>query len=524
MKTRTFLSIAAAAMAGLLVLSAGGFASEPVDGGSGGSGYGGGGGGSGSGSGSGGGGGMEPPDYGDLFVLYRDADGLPILTADSCQQPLGVPSDTCPLVCSEGAPCLVPVDPLTCAVQVGFETCTREIEFGRTNVSRSPERVFATQLEDLLVRLSTADCITRDAAGRMVTTTMVDGSPDSAAIDSPIQNLAIYKQLMLNGYLGTAESPLALPGNVLDIAAVGLGAASDKGGKITVDMVVYLNQILGLTDESVPTFLPKKCLEVKDEVMGEIQMVRKCFLDYGPTGGNHQYDRGAHFGRLPAPAYIPAVAPQAGWFEYLSVLEPAIPTFGIGQGPTLGTVPELAANPSWMGSNIESFVQAADDARAVINFMHSWAVPGDYPTPISCSGSGAITYDVAISDVSGLQVPVRMVTGTEGREFTLQVSNAGPAAASGTAVLTAVDSDGAAVPSFPRSFEFDLAAGTSQSWTEMFNVDYKTTVTWTATAQARFDVNPANNSVTETTIVKNGGGKPVAKAAVMEPAVIKKAR
>ncbi|HEY9199812.1 MAG TPA: hypothetical protein VIR60_10635 [Gammaproteobacteria bacterium] len=511
MKTRKLLPVAAAAMAGLLVFSIGGFAAGPSDGGSAGSGYGGGGGsGSGSGSGEGGGGG-EPPDYGDLFVLYRDADGVPILTADFCQQPIGLPSATCPLVCEEGAPCLVPVDPATCGIQAGFEACTQEVEFGRTNVARSPERVFATQMEDVLVRLSTADCVTRDAAGRMVTSTVTDGLVTSAAIDSPIQNLAIYQQLMLNGYLGTAEAPFALPGDVLDIAAVGIGAASDKGGKVSVDMVIYLNQILGLTDESVPTFLPKKCIEVKEEVMGTVQMVRKCFLDYGPTGANHLYSRGAHFGALPAPAYIPAVAPQAGWFEYLNTLEPTMPTFGIGQGPTLGVVPELTGNPSWMGSNIESFAQAADDARAVINFMHSWPVPGDYPTPFTCGDSGAITYDVSISEMSGLQVPVRMVAGTEGREFTLSVANAGPGAALGTVVLTAVDANGIAIPTFPRSYDFTLAAGATQSWTEGFSVSYKTTIAWTATAHARFDVNPANNSVTETTIVKKGGGNLVSK-------------
>ena len=43
---------------------------------------------------AGGGGGSEPPDLGDLFILYRDANGVPILTTESCQQPIGLPSDT----------------------------------------------------------------------------------------------------------------------------------------------------------------------------------------------------------------------------------------------------------------------------------------------------------------------------------------------------------------------------------------------------------------------------------------------
>jgi hypothetical protein len=279
-------------------------------------------------------------------------------------------------------------------------------------------------------------------------------------------------------------------------------------------MLVYLNQIMGLTDESVPTLLPKKCIEVKQEVMGVVQMVRKCFLDYGPTGGNHAYNRGANFGGLPAPAYIPAVAPQPGWFEHLMVLDPATPTFGIAQGPTLNDVPELAANPGWMGSSIGGFAQQADDARAVINFMHSWPVPGEYPTPVTCGASGDVNYDLSISEESGLQVPVRMVAGTEGREFTLSVANAGPDAATGVVVLTAVDANGTSLATFPRSYNFTLVPGTSQSWTEGFSVAYKTTITWTAIIQAPFDVNAANNSVTETTkVIAKGNSKAKASTA-----------
>ncbi len=53
-----------------------------------------------------------------------------------------------------------------------------------------------------------------------------------------------------------------------------------------------------------------------------------------------------------------------------------------------------------------------------------------------------------------------MVAGTEGREFTLAVANAGPDAATGTVQLTAVDSNGASVPTFPRTYGFTLAPGT----------------------------------------------------------------
>jgi hypothetical protein len=401
--------------------------------------------------------------------------------------------------------CIIPVDPATCAIVPGYETYTQEVDFGRTSVIRSPVSVLETQLEDAVIKLATADCVTLDPSGRMVTSTVTDGVVSSAAIDSPLQNLAIYYQLMRTGYLGNAAAPLSLPAGPLDTAARGLGAASDKAGKVNVDMVVYVNQILGLTDETVSTILPKRCISAKEEVKGVVQMVRKCFLDYGPTGGNYAYSRATNFGSLPAPAYIPAGGPMAGWFEHLAVLT-ATPTFYIANGSIVMTVPALASAPALAAANIGGFALSADDTRGVIEFMHTWPVPGEYPTPLACTASGSTHYDVSISPDSGLQVPVRMVAGTEGREFTLTVANAGPDVATGTVALTATDSSGNAIPTFPRSYVFTLVPGTSQSWTEGFRVDYATTVSWQATAVAEYDVNLGNNIVSATTQVTGKGG------------------
>ena len=460
--------------------------------------------------GAGNGGSGTAPDLGDLFVLHRDAWGVPILTPELCQQPLAAPGVSLPPVgtipacvpSSSTQSCVIPVDPATCGIIPGYETYTQEVDFGRTSVIRSPGSVLQTQMDEVVVDLATADCITLDAAGRLVTSTVTNDIVTSSEIDSPLQNLAIYRQLMLTGYLGTATAPLTLPDGVMDTAARGLGAASDKFGKITVDMVAYINQILGLTEETVTTFLPKKCITVKEEVKGVVMLVRKCFLDYGAFA----YSRVANFEALPSPAYIPAASPVAGWFEYLAVLDPTVPTFSIGQGLIAAVVPQLAANQGLTASNIAGFAQAADDARAVIEFMHSWAVPATYVTPLSCTASGSTHYDLSISSVSGLQVPVRMVAGTEGREFTLTVANAGPDAATGVATVTATDATGAAIPTFPRSYPFTILGGASQSWTEGFSVNFATTITWTASATAEFEVNPANNTVTATTRVTGGGG------------------
>ena len=225
---------------------------------------------------------------------------------------------------------VVSVNPDTCAVALGCEACTQEVDFGRTSVVRSPVSVIEQSLGEVVTKLATAQCTSLDPAGRLVNTSEIDGEVLSATIDSPLENLAIYRQLMLTGYLGADATAIVLPdANVLNMAARGFGAAADKTGKVTVDQVVYLNQIMGLTDESVQTYLPKICMNVREEVQGTVQPVRKCFLNYGgehpdytSIGGtiaNYQYNRAANFAALPAPAYIPEGGPMDGWFEYLGL-------------------------------------------------------------------------------------------------------------------------------------------------------------------------------------------------------------
>jgi hypothetical protein len=465
--------------------------------------------------------GIEPPDYGDLFILYRDANGIPILTADGCKQPIAnAEFDGCEYIPGT-TDCLVPVAPDTCAIVLGYETYTQEVDFGRINEVRSADSVFEAQLADATIKLATAGCISLDPAGRMVASSNTDGLLTTSTIDSPLQNLAIYRQLMREGSLGDA---VELPADWLITAARALGAAADKEGKVGIDMVVYINEIMGLTDQNVQTMLDKECIDIKEEVMGTVQLVEKCFLIYEEENNPYNYDRGANFGQsLPKPPYIPANGPpEAGWFEYLVPLNEIQLTFKIEQGPILDAVPEFKENEEFEAlESIEGFAQAADDTRATIEFMHSWPVPGDYATPVSCEVSGALFYDVSISDDSGLQVPVRMVADTEGREGIVTVANAGPADASGTVMVVGIDTDGSyigpfytlddeGIPTEETIFiepkEFVIPAGHSQSWTFFFSMDYATEITWTATAEAADDVNLGNNEVTAVTVVKSGGG------------------
>jgi hypothetical protein len=514
-----------------------------------------GGGGGGSGGGSDGESG-DTPDYKELVILYRDENGVPIPTEPQlvidpetglevwgglCRQPIAfnVSNDfdtMCPTSCAVkigGKDVVSSIDQYSCAVAAECTGCTQEVDFGRINVARSGSSVFESQLDDVIVSLSTADCVTLDPAGRLVANTVENGIDPTtpivvtSTIDSPIQNLAIYRQLMLTGDIG-----VGLPEgvDVLNTAARGIGTASGKSGEVNVDLIVYLNQIFGLTEVD-DTILGKLYEDYREEVKGNMETVTKVFLDFG----DYRYARLDNFSSeaksLPRPAYILGDT-SFGFFEYLAVTPDNLDRFFIKKGSILEAVfcnnfdenghcvADMADSTTgegiaagFTGGNIGGFAQSADDTRAVINFMHNWPMPLDYATPVSCVASSNITYDLSISNESGLQVPVRMIDGMEeGREFIVSIANAGPDAASGTVTVSAEETNGRTINGSPWIFEFtDLGANRSESFTQIFIIDlgYATTINWTATVASADDANPNNNDVTATTSIKvtQGGGR-----------------
>lgn len=483
--------------------------------------------GGGGGPGGGGGGDVTTPDYGDLIILYRDDWGVPVLDANSCQQPIGFPGNNidCPIPegCGGADPCLVPLmetDPPTCAIEPNFAACTDEADFGRTNTARSSDAVLESQLEDVIIGLAIADCTTLDPAGRMVHS-RVDDLLVTTTIDSPLQNLAVYNQLMREGTIGV---PLPQGADPLQTAARGLGVAMDKAGEVNVDLLVYLNEILGLTDLDTPTVLGKICIQVREEVMGSVELVQKCFLNYGPHEDfpGYSYNRATNFSTLPSPAYIPeGEGAIDGWFEFLYKLGEN--TYTVAEGPILETVfadGEGSFEPGDTDGNIGGFAQAADDTRAVINFMHNWPVPADGETVIPCVATPDPTlhYDLSISEQSGLKVPKQVVATTEGRELVVTISNAGPDMAAGTITVTANTDAGGDVlidgAPGPFVFEFsDVWGGTTYTTpTYMFTIaepHFSAKITWTAVVEpAAGDEDPymGNNVVTATSNVRASGG------------------
>ena len=186
--------------------------------------------------------------------------------------------------------------------------------------------------------------------------------------------------------------------------------------------------------------------------------------------------------------------------------------FYIVQGPIMDEV--FGADPGFLDGNLGGFTQAADDTREVIEFTHDRPLPLGYETavPLCDVPDTDIVYDLSLSPESGLQVPKQIVDGSEGREFTVTVANAGPGVASGYVLVTAEAANGVPIVGSPWTFAFEeLAAGSSESWVTFFSIDLgeRTTIDWQATAVpdcADCDLNSANNTVTATSNVRVTGG------------------
>lgn len=176
--------------------------------------------------------------YGDLWVIKRDANGEPILYVWEDTNGDGI-NDT-PVESASGFPqpiaadgSLIPLDNEGAPIDASL---VQEVEFGRTSVARSPDKVLQQSLDTVLAELNNPTAtITLDPSGRLV----VDG----ATVDSPIENLALYLELM-NPTVLSGSLTATLPAGFNPAAL--LAGAADKGDTIGVDYVVYLNSILGV--------------------------------------------------------------------------------------------------------------------------------------------------------------------------------------------------------------------------------------------------------------------------------------
>lgn len=268
--------------------------------------------------------------YGDLYVILRDENGVPILDEFGHVQPIDAEGNLIPIT-EEGD------------IVEGYEDLAQAVEFGRLSVGRSPSRVTDKSYDEAIATINAATAIRVDDAGRIVVT--IDG--EEKTIDSPLENLALYITLMENGYLpgldlqdGVSLGSLSFLADAsftnddLMMAASLLAAASDKAGSISQDTVVYMDSILGV--------------DGLEPITGEDG---KTYFDFSSA----TYDRSDTY---------------TGEITYLR---------NNGDGTfTLVTESIMTAvfgGEDYTGTQLDAFTQAADDARAVIEFIHANPVP-----------------------------------------------------------------------------------------------------------------------------------------------------
>jgi len=269
--------------------------------------------------------------YGDLYVILRDANGVPILDQYGHVQPIDALGNLIPLT-PEGE------------IEPGYEALAQAVEFSRLSVSRSPSKVLDKAYDEAISAINSATAIGVDSSGRLVL--KIDG--EDKTIDSPLENLALYKALMNNGYLPNlnlqdgvslgslsylADSSMS-QSDILQAASF-LAAAADKYGVITKDMVVYNNSILGVVG------------------VNPITVDGKTYVNFDGVS----YDRQSTY---------------SGDVTYVK----ANPD-GTFTKVTESIMDAVFDGKDASATQLEAFTQAADDARAVIEFVHDHPIPAE---------------------------------------------------------------------------------------------------------------------------------------------------
>ena len=266
--------------------------------------------------------------FGDMYVLLRDENGVPILTPEGFLQPVDADGNPLPLD-DEG--------------HLIDEDAAIEVELGRLNVGRAPERVLSVRYEEVLKNLNTADEISVDVTGRITYT--IDGVVKT--IDSPLENLALYVELMNTGTLDGIVDTSKFTGELANLvdgtltiddyadAVAFFAAASDKTGSVSIDQIVYMNAITG-----VEGTLPDGYVQFTDDPF------------------SFDYNREDIYGDVTVEVLVQQ--PDGTW----------VPT-------TVNVYETVFTSTNYVSDDggVDGFAQAADDAREVIEFVHEYAVP-----------------------------------------------------------------------------------------------------------------------------------------------------
>ena len=388
--------------------------------------------------------------FGDLVHVKRDAaTGVPILQKRWVAGPQDVYAWAyCPIAVDANGNELAFVagtcdpTPATSVVAVDY--------FGRLSAGRTKERNVRMHFDEVIDKIKGSEAVSRDQTGRlMLGTSCSSVTPEAATcfewtlVDSPVENIALYHRLMKYGHFRTdpleldasahgdpttlpqyhpalaaadllkftgatrallpgpctgadCYAPEPLTGEDFVLAAPFLATGADKDGRITVDLVQYLNRILKIpvkTGESAAAVstLPAKVRDCGSDPAAQEPNVALCPVADAAPG-------------LPAPAnerfvnYAPVSYLRSANFDAIvGVLKPAS-TIGLNTGRQLAVMAMLQTplDDVWVvdlqvslleyldvrnglataaGANVTGFVNDGNDALRCVEFVHNYAVP-----------------------------------------------------------------------------------------------------------------------------------------------------
>mgnify|MGYP001197277280 FL=1 len=325
---------------------------------------------------------------GDLVINLGDLPTDYSATGGTCVQPFSfdpIPTDPeetqftyHPYIDSYGAEhtvYLIPLDDECKIPDVYEETwgeAVREVESGRLNVARTGQEVFDAAYEEALSTLNQGSSIVLDPAGRlkMVGIVVEESVTDEVkTIDSPLENLALYQRMVLDGCLSaTAEvsftNEAALDSSLSNMicddtevdnddllrAASFLAGSADKTGAISVDMVVYLNTAMYING-----------IEALTKKNGSVQVTD--YYDFGDfTYARGYFDSTVSADLLQPPASFDGDYPDLFHVENVAIME------NVFSGDWDGA-------SHFPGYPIVNFVRAADDALKIVNYIHNYELP-----------------------------------------------------------------------------------------------------------------------------------------------------
>jgi hypothetical protein len=380
----------------------------------------------------------EPPDkggvpddylgdlYGDLYIILRDVNGVPMLDDYGCVQPTRVVDDGLgnltlvvkQLYTSEADDilCELLADNSEYDDDYADLEFIQEVDFGRLNLGRSPDPVLNHAFDEAVKAMNSASDIQLDPAGRLLLTIPGEDGPILKTIDSPLENLAMYVKMMKDGHwitLDTStggkgrggsggpppdkgppegdgptveERPVLSEAAIAQLADIGYGglgfvghtltnddlrlaasliaAAADKSGSFTVDKIVYANSIYGINALGT---LP-----------GEVE--GKMYFNFAAFAYSKPFAFRSSGGCLEdGQVYVlqPEPAGQATTWEaqcenmmtsiFFKDVDFVVPDIS-GAGQYAGYYAEGTAN-------VAGFTQAANDALKTIEYIHNYAVP-----------------------------------------------------------------------------------------------------------------------------------------------------